>query len=252
MFRCRKSVTHDLTSSKKMMKKKPNATRIILVLVWICMGAAVVAVAYARQTIQSSADFDRTLDILSSEGTRITTTRNRQVSILVNDDGDTRTTHKKADKAVVALEDANLVKDYLVDCTALTKQTAGKDPNPGPQYVVEVNQAPTANPFFISLHKFSFDPIRGFIHANQRYYEFKLEVAWAEILQNAPPEARILDVGGNVGYFSLLSAAMGSSFRVDTFEPNPLNLLRACESLEQNQWTNEYHPTVADHSTINL
>jgi predicted methyltransferase len=58
-------------------------------------------------------------------------------------------------------------------------------------------------------------------------------------LQKSPPKARVLDIGGNVGYYSLLSAASGA-FVVDGFEPNLKNLLRFCESSVLNRWTNEF------------
>lgn len=44
----------------------------------------------------------------------------------------------------------------------------------------------------------------------------------------------MIDVGGNIGWYTLLSAAMGA--RVDTFEPNPKNYLRMCESICVNKW----------------
>jgi len=54
-----------------------------------------------------------------------------------------------------------------------------------------------------------------------------------------PAGSRVLDVGGNIGFFSLLSAANGP-VTVDTFEPNPKNQLRMCESLLLNHWHSEY------------
>jgi FkbM family methyltransferase len=41
-------------------------------------------------------------------------------------------------------------------------------------------------------------------------------------------------VGGNIGWYTLLSASMGA--KVDVFEPNPKNFLRMCESICVNSW----------------
>jgi len=60
-------------------------------------------------------------------------------------------------------------------------------------------------------------------------------------LETSPAGSRVLDVGGNIGYFTFLSAANGP-VTVDAFEPNPKNRLRFCESLQLNQWLTEYDP----------
>jgi FkbM family methyltransferase len=46
----------------------------------------------------------------------------------------------------------------------------------------------------------------------------------------------VLDVGANIGYFSLVSLASSKNVVVHAFEPNPVNLLRTCESLALNSW----------------
>jgi FkbM family methyltransferase len=53
-----------------------------------------------------------------------------------------------------------------------------------------------------------------------------------------------VDVGGNIGWYSLLSAAMGA--KVDVFEPNRVNYLRTCESLCINDWLDEPCKTMGD------
>ena len=50
-------------------------------------------------------------------------------------------------------------------------------------------------------------------------------------------QPRVIDVGGNVGWYSLLSAALGA--KVDYFEPNQMNYHRACESICVNGWSDE-------------
>mmetsp|Transcript_7834 Transcript_7834/g.14912 ORF Transcript_7834/g.14912 Transcript_7834/m.14912 type:complete len:430 (+) Transcript_7834:193-1482(+) len=234
---------------KNNKKKKISSTIIITALGWMAVGVAVATVGYAWQTMQSSTKWDRNLDIVQRNEDTI-------MMRMMTTTMDTSSAANQKGSDLVGRDATNLIKEFLVDCHALPTQLSGKDPNPGPKFIVQADKAPTTRPFFISLHKFAFDRLRWFIHGHGRYYEFKLEVAWAEILQYAPPGARILDVGGNVGYFSLLSASMGKpAFHVDTFEPNPLNLLRACESLAQNQWENEFaNHTNSNHqrSTVNL
>jgi 2-polyprenyl-3-methyl-5-hydroxy-6-metoxy-1,4-benzoquinol methylase len=93
--------------------------------------------------------------------------------------------------------------------------------------------------FYISLHVKTFDPVRWIIMTNGAYYEKTLEAIWRQVLKDSPPHSRVLDVGANIGYFSLVSmaAAADRGVVVDAFEPNPVNLLRTCESLALNNWT---------------
>ena len=50
----------------------------------------------------------------------------------------------------------------------------------------------------------------------------------------------MLDVGGNVGWFSMLSAAHGAE--VFVFEPNVVNMVRLCESSVLNGWSPSSNP----------
>jgi hypothetical protein len=45
-----------------------------------------------------------------------------------------------------------------------------------------------------------------------------------EILLNSTIQHHVVDVGGNIGWFTLLSRSVGAS--VDVFEPNPSNIKR--------------------------
>jgi len=99
-------------------------------------------------------------------------------------------------------------------------------------------------PFQVSVHHRNFDHVRWSIMKHGRYYEKDLERIWRQVLRDATASKpgkpiRVLDVGGNIGYFSLVSLAMGPNVVVDTFEPNPVNHLRMCESLELNGWLND-------------
>jgi len=238
--------------------------------VYGCICVAVASVGYHtwQQSIQASTEFDRYLSFIAQSGFaqngiaqgggRPSSSTTYQTTAPPPTGKDEKDDTVGSD--TVGSNFTNQVRDFLVDCPTIYAKTKGQDPNPGPKFVVEVDQAPTKHPFYISLHDSRFDQVRWFIYSHKRYYEFKLEVVWAEILQHAPSHARILDVGGNIGYFSMLSASMGTSFHIDTFEPNPLNLLRACESLDKNQWGNEFATTTTndnihsslDRSTVNF
>jgi FkbM family methyltransferase len=86
------------------------------------------------------------------------------------------------------------------------------------------------------------------------YYEKTLVNVWREVLlanydDNNDDETIVLDVGGNIGFFSLLSMSlskwMKQRLRVHTFEPNPLNIIRICESLQLNDW---HHPLAEEYA----
>jgi FkbM family methyltransferase len=87
--------------------------------------------------------------------------------------------------------------------------------------------------FWIAVHKQSFDPVRFSMMDWGKYYEKDLSKSFTEILDKSP-RSIVLDVGGNIGWFSLLSLSLGHNVYV--WEPNPVNLNRMCESLRLNGW----------------
>jgi FkbM family methyltransferase len=109
------------------------------------------------------------------------------------------------------------------------------DPNDRRIYARKVETYPQ---FYISLHNESFDPVRWRIMTEGRYYEQYVYDRFLHILPNKTEtntgRAVVLDVGANIGYYTLLSAALGHN--VVSFEPNPANLLRLCESIRLNGW----------------
>ena len=122
-----------------------------------------------------------------------------------------------------------------VDCTHLIEQSQKSeipDPNHGELLARWTSTNP---PFFVSVHAFYYDKLRKVIYDTGQYYEQDLSHIFHQILKDAPPNSRVLDVGGNIGWFSLLSASHGH--HVDVFEPNMANILRLCESKRMNQWT---------------
>lgn len=96
--------------------------------------------------------------------------------------------------------------------------------------------------FLISVHNEKYDALRyRHIYNDGNYYEDEVIKRFQYILQenrdafdynsnNGLP--LVLDVGGNIGYYTLLSAAWRHA--VVTFEINPANVIRICESLHLN------------------
>jgi FkbM family methyltransferase len=94
---------------------------------------------------------------------------------------------------------------------------------------------PDENQFYISFHSQETDPVRWSTFETGTYYEARVTESAVEILGDpSTSKGLVLDVGMNIGWFTLLSRAMGH--RVVSFEPNAMNHLRACESLKANGW----------------
>eukprot|EP00545_Synedropsis_sp_CCMP1620_P007140 CAMPEP_0119003756 /NCGR_PEP_ID=MMETSP1176-20130426/747_1 /TAXON_ID=265551 /ORGANISM="Synedropsis recta cf, Strain CCMP1620" /LENGTH=432 /DNA_ID=CAMNT_0006955381 /DNA_START=33 /DNA_END=1331 /DNA_ORIENTATION=+ len=91
--------------------------------------------------------------------------------------------------------------------------------------------------FWVSVHHETFDALQYHAVMDLGLYDKQaLSDAAVEIVQNAPPNSRVLDVGAQVGWFSLLARGLG--LEVDAFEPLRPNLFRLCESLHLNRWSN--------------
>lgn len=94
-------------------------------------------------------------------------------------------------------------------------------------------------PFYISTHDKELDSVRASIMTYHFYYERKLTSRILKVFlakQRAGKESIFLDVGANIGWFSLVAAAHGAT-KVYSFEPNLQNTIRFCESLTLNGWT---------------
>ena len=107
----------------------------------------------------------------------------------------------------------------------------------------------TAIPFYMSTNDPLVDYVRKDIFIYGLYYErlmstemlFILEELTAEMKANGNLNRPImLDIGGNVGWFSMLSAAYGAE--VFVFEPNVVNMVRLCESSVLNEWSSSPNP----------
>lgn len=101
-----------------------------------------------------------------------------------------------------------------------------------------VTRTITPKPFYWSTHKSELDAARATSYQKGMYYEKQLSARIQEVFDAKDAEGKesiFLDVGGNIGWFSLLAAAHGAT-KVYTFEPNPANVVRICESLSLNNW----------------
>jgi len=124
----------------------------------------------------------------------------------------------------------------VVDCTqqlATRNQTDSGDPNSGmsesPKRYTKTDPA-----FWISLHKEYFDKLRwASIMVKGIYYETGITDQFEQILKGKP-SGLVIDIGMNIGWFSLLAGAHGHI--VAAFEPNPIMHTRVCESLVLNHW----------------
>jgi len=99
----------------------------------------------------------------------------------------------------------------------------------------------TDKPFYIATHDKDIDQVRASIMENKFYYEQELTKRVAEIFEEKRAQGKesiMIDVGANIGWFSLVAAAHGAT-KVYSFEPNLQNTVRFCESLSLNHWLRE-------------
>jgi len=97
----------------------------------------------------------------------------------------------------------------------------------------------TLQSFYIATHDKGIDDQRAKIMKEQVYYERKLTDLIAATFNKKKTEGKesiFLDVGTNIGWFSLVAAAHGAT-KVYSFEPNLQNTIRFCESLSLNGWS---------------
>jgi len=131
-----------------------------------------------------------------------------------------------------------ITSKYLLDCRDLLNADIQAYRDNGQ---VIFRRTVTKPPFYISLHNQTIDHIRwSTIMGKGYYYETGMYEAIHESLdgfKDNPREAIVLDVGGNIGWFTLIATSLGH--KVITFEPNNINNLRHCESLQMNGWLRE-------------
>ena len=106
-----------------------------------------------------------------------------------------------------------------------------------------VTRTTSSYPFYWSTHSSELDPIRNSSFEKGNYYEFQLSMRIIEAIEEGKKkggEVIFLDAGANIGWFSLLARSYGAT-NVYSFEPNPVNVLRMCESLTLNNWKDSVH-----------
>lgn len=122
-----------------------------------------------------------------------------------------------------------------VSCSRMLRDARSNvtfDPNQGKLYSRYTVEDPH---FYISVHERSYDKVRFEVFETEgSYYERALTDCFRQVLLSSNNKKRVLDVGGNIGWYALLSAAMGA--QVATFEPHMPNILRMCESQCLNDW----------------
>jgi FkbM family methyltransferase len=104
---------------------------------------------------------------------------------------------------------------------------------------VAIANADMDNPFYVATHDSNIDYVWSQIFTKGLYYEKSLTDRVMEVFQEKKKnheDSIFLDVGANIGWFSLLAAANGAT-KVYSFEPNLQNTVRFCESLSLNGWS---------------
>ena len=105
------------------------------------------------------------------------------------------------------------------------------DPNKGEIYARRLVTDPA---YTVSLHREDYDRLRWrTVFQYGKYYEHQVRMRFNTILKETPKDAVVLDVGTNIGIYTLQSATLGR--HVLSFEINPANLMRLCESLAFNR-----------------
>jgi len=134
--------------------------------------------------------------------------------------------------AVVPSSSISTKTIQAIDCKT---HHAEADPNEGMSENSTITFVDEIDPtFWISLHEEDFDPIRwNSIYHDGNYYETGITEQFHEMLHSKPPGI-VVDVGMNIGWFTIFSRAMGH--KVFSFDPNPIMHSRICTSLKYNHW----------------
>mmetsp|Transcript_11254 Transcript_11254/g.17405 ORF Transcript_11254/g.17405 Transcript_11254/m.17405 type:complete len:378 (+) Transcript_11254:114-1247(+) len=132
---------------------------------------------------------------------------------------------------------SSVIQEGYIPCSVAKERVASgdwADPNHGRIYARETISDPK---FRVAVHTEEYDPVRWkSIFETGKYYEEDVHDRFVQVLANRP-RSYVLDVGANIGYYTLLSAALGHN--VISFEPNPANILRICDSLRLNDWASD-------------
>ena len=192
------------------------------------------------------------------ETIQTTTLFNDRVHLFLHDHSKTTASPRRHS---LRLWGENFTREIPLDCTSFLRDvfagssnsnsrgTTVEDPNGGEFYARQSN---TSHPFWITLHKQVVDNVRWATMSSGLYYEETMTTIFESILRSAPANARVVDVGGNIGWYTFLSASM--KHHVDVFEPLGINLLRQCQSMHLNGmawWNNNLSKAITDQDEIN-
>lgn len=152
--------------------------------------------------------------------------------------------HISSKEQTPAQNNSGLINNFIepVSCSERLAGRSGDSQDPNQGYTVDklpkkyVNE--TDPKFWISLHKEYFDQLRWVhIYKNGNYYETGITDQFKEILHSRDKKGLVIDVGMNIGWFTVYSRAMGHD--VVGFDPYPIMHTRVCESLDLNGWLND-------------
>jgi FkbM family methyltransferase len=125
------------------------------------------------------------------------------------------------------------------DVFQLVDTNTWTDPNHGTIFARKLVSWPS---FYVSVHNRRYDHVRwNSIYRKGAYYESDVHDRFVDILMQPSSSDQhrvVIDVGMNIGYYTLLSAALGVDGIV-AFEINPTNVVRMCESLRLNKFENQ-------------
>mmetsp|Transcript_1402 Transcript_1402/g.2560 ORF Transcript_1402/g.2560 Transcript_1402/m.2560 type:complete len:436 (+) Transcript_1402:179-1486(+) len=143
-----------------------------------------------------------------------------------------------------------------LDCSTLLRSYRRKEvpqlkshSDEHPYHKCYVRLSSTQIPFYVSTNDAKVDRIRVEVFNSGDYYETAMSSSMQTILEEESKRLKsnnqmkrpiMLDIGGNIGWFSLLAAAYDAE--VFVFEPNVVNMVRFCESLVLNQWVSSSNP----------
>jgi len=148
-----------------------------------------------------------------------------------------------------ATDCAALLEKFHADEIEVTKSTKEKDFRRA-----TIAVARTKTPFYVSLNDKQIDSVRAGIADKKIYYETQLTKRIVELYESKRQQginSIFLDVGANIGWFSLVAASHGAT-RVYSLEPNPQNVIRLCESIHLNQpiWQKQRSLNSGKHTPI--
>lgn len=179
--------------------------------------------------------------------------------------GKVRRHHSKTLKALFPEPDSEQYRIRPLSCHDFMKASSAdgsyklllrdriKDPNRGE--IVLVRNA--TDKFLVSIHKRTADNhMKGYtILQTGTFYPTKTTELMKQILVNEvelkmnssnmkrdEESRRFIEVGASFGWFSLLAYKLGVQ-HVDIFEPNLVNVLRICQSIDANHWWNSKNDT---------